>query len=287
MTSSFFSPIYDALVFGVNESDTRRRFKLLFLMLIYGHCYIVIYRSALAGQVYFDGTNTSPSFWYSVLGAMGAGAVFHLIDEGCSRLTRHDGPSEHRHKSPDTDLEDNASSPASSPLAAINHDPHNKPPPQQPTPSLHNTTIQNPPNDPAPLTSTPPSKPPTSIEIFKSFRISLDAPCHNILPQALRKYNIHHDQQHYDLYILFGDQQERLLEPEEFPLRIFKQLDREGKKPIFMLRRKVLDGSPAIAAGQGSFGQEVGAAVGEEPSLIGGEGKGGEETETSSLFKVD
>ncbi|KAI4175182.1 MAG: hypothetical protein LQ346_008110 [Caloplaca aetnensis] len=161
MASSFFSPICDALVFGVNESDTRRRFKLLFLMLIYGHCYIVIYRSALAGQVYFDGTNTSPSFWYSVLGAMGAGVVFHLIDEGCCRLTRHDGPSEYRQERRDTDLEDQASNPASSPRGDSGHVSH-KPLAQQPTPSPHNP-IQDPTNEPAgsppiPPGPTPPSK---------------------------------------------------------------------------------------------------------------------------------
>ncbi|KAL8898654.1 MAG: hypothetical protein Q9207_006594 [Kuettlingeria erythrocarpa] len=289
MILSFFRPIWDSLVFGVNESDTRRRLKLLFLLLIYGHCYIVIYRSALAGQVYSGGTNTSPSFWYSVLGAMGAGAVFHLIDEGCRRLTRHDdGPSEHHQKTTHADLEHNASNPAPSPLAAIGHDSH-QPLPQQPTPSLHNTTIrENPAHDPALLTP-PPSKPNSSIEMFTSFRISLDDPCHKILPHALRKYQINKDWRHYDLYILFGDQ-ERCLEPEDMPLRIFKQLDREGKSPTFMLRRNVSYSPPATTAGQEeSLRQEPGAAVAPaaESRLMGGSGKEEKETETSSLFKVD
>ncbi|KAI9810532.1 MAG: Adaptor for signal transduction [Pycnora praestabilis] len=75
-----------------------------------------------------------------------------------------------------------------------------------------------------------------SVEIFKSFRVSMDDPCYKVLPAALRKYNINADWRQYALYIVYGDQ-ERCLGLEERPLILFKQLDREGKKPMFMLRK--------------------------------------------------
>ena len=77
---------------------------------------------------------------------------------------------------------------------------------------------------------------PTGVEIFKSFRVSMDDPCHKVLPAALKKYNINADWRQYALYIVYGDQ-ERCLGLEEKPLILFKQLDKEGKKPMFMLRR--------------------------------------------------
>lgn len=75
-----------------------------------------------------------------------------------------------------------------------------------------------------------------SVEIFKSFRVSMEDPCHKVLPAALKKYQIHADWRQYALYIVYGDQ-ERCLGLEEKPLILFKQLDREGRKPMFMLRR--------------------------------------------------
>ncbi|KAL9027903.1 MAG: hypothetical protein Q9196_003639, partial [Gyalolechia fulgens] len=69
-----------------------------------------------------------------------------------------------------------------------------------------------------------------SVEIFKSFRVSMEDPCHKVLPAALKKYNINADWRQYALYIVFGDQ-ERCLGMEEKPLILFKQLDREGRKP--------------------------------------------------------
>ena len=75
-----------------------------------------------------------------------------------------------------------------------------------------------------------------SVEIFKSFRVSMDDPCHKVLPAALKKYNIQADWRQYALYIVYGDQ-ERCLGLDEKPLILFKQLDREGRKPMFMLRR--------------------------------------------------
>ena len=73
-------------------------------------------------------------------------------------------------------------------------------------------------------------------QIFKSFRVALDDPCWKVLPAALRKYNIQADWRQYALYIVYGDQ-ERCVGLEEKPLALFKDLDREGKKPMFMLRK--------------------------------------------------
>ncbi|KAK7509862.1 uncharacterized protein IWZ02DRAFT_69239 [Phyllosticta citriasiana] len=74
------------------------------------------------------------------------------------------------------------------------------------------------------------------VEIFKSFRVSIDDPCHKVLPVALKKYNITADWRQYALYIVHGDQ-ERCLGLNEKPLILFKQLDRDGRKPMFMLRK--------------------------------------------------
>lgn len=79
---------------------------------------------------------------------------------------------------------------------------------------------------------------PPSVEIFKSFRVSMDDPCHRVLPAALKKYNIHADWRQYALYIVYGDQ-ERCLALDERPLILFKQLEKEGRKPMFMLRKQL------------------------------------------------
>lgn len=92
-------------------------------------------------------------------------------------------------------------------------------------------------DEPGPLSSSSTTQRETpSVEIFKSFRVSMEDPCHKVLPAALKKYNINADWRQYALYIVFGDQ-ERCLGMEEKPLILFKQLDREGRKPMFMLRR--------------------------------------------------
>lgn len=75
-----------------------------------------------------------------------------------------------------------------------------------------------------------------SVEIFKSFRVSMEDPCYKVLPAALKKYNIQAPADQYALYIVYGDQ-ERCLQRDEKPLILFKQLDKEGKKPMFMLRK--------------------------------------------------
>ncbi|PSK42951.1 hypothetical protein B9Z65_6905 [Elsinoe australis] len=102
----------------------------------------------------------------------------------------------------------------------------------------------------------------SNIEIFKSFRVSIEDPCHKVLPVALKRYNINDDWRQYALYIVHGDQ-ERCLGLEEKPLMLFKQLDREGRKPMFMLRKH------ASPAGEG-WSVPGGAAAAH--GTIGGEG---------------
>jgi protein STE50 len=104
-----------------------------------------------------------------------------------------------------------------------------------------------------------------SVEIFKSFRVSMDDPCYKVLPAALKKYNINADWRQYALYIVYGDQ-ERCLGLEERPLILFKQLDKEGKKPMFMLRRHA---QPAEGYNQGT------GAHSNEPAAVGTPGYSG------------
>ncbi|KAK3333445.1 protein kinase regulator Ste50 [Cercophora scortea] len=107
-----------------------------------------------------------------------------------------------------------------------------------------------------------------SVEIFKSFRVSMDDPCYKVLPAALKKYQINAPWDQYALYIVYGDQ-ERCLGLEEKPLILFKQLDKEGKKPMFMLRKTTaaqMDGSTDVpgSAGLGSSSSR-GASTGYDP----------------------
>lgn len=94
--------------------------------------------------------------------------------------------------------------------------------------------------------SRPPGEP-SSVEIFKSFRVSWEDPCYKVLPAALKKYNIYSDPKNYALYIVYGDQ-ERCLALDEKPLLLFKQLEKEGRKPMFMLR-KIHQDNPGYVAG--------------------------------------
>ncbi|KAI5860501.1 hypothetical protein GGS23DRAFT_606793 [Durotheca rogersii] len=117
----------------------------------------------------------------------------------------------------------------------------------QPTPSSRTTFSENdhshsakqPPVAPRRIQNPPletPGSSPASVEIFKSFRVSMDDPCYKVLPAALKKYQINAPWDQYALYIVYGDQ-ERCLGLQEKPLILFKQLDKEGKKPMFMLRK--------------------------------------------------
>ena len=107
-----------------------------------------------------------------------------------------------------------------------------------------------------------------SVEIFKSFRVSMEDPCEKVLPAALKKYNINADWKNYALYIVYGDQ-ERCLGLREKPLILFKQLDKEGRKPMFMLRRHAapLEGHSGPSGGGGAVGMGGG---GYDPSALGG-----------------
>ncbi|KFA60128.1 hypothetical protein S40285_09572 [Stachybotrys chlorohalonatus IBT 40285] len=99
-----------------------------------------------------------------------------------------------------------------------------------------------------------PSSSNASVEIFKSFRVSMEDPCYKVLPAALKKYQINAPWDQYALYIVYGDQ-ERCLGMDEKPLILFKQLDKEGKKPMFMLRKTnsaPVDGEPGSAGGRGT-----------------------------------
>ncbi|KAH8599590.1 hypothetical protein B0O99DRAFT_610791 [Bisporella sp. PMI_857] len=92
-----------------------------------------------------------------------------------------------------------------------------------------------------------------SVEIFKSFRVSMEDPCYKVLPAALKKYNINAPWEQYALYIVYGDK-ERCLEMHEKPLILFKQLDKEGKKPMFMLRKMNANPDAQVGDGPGSAG---------------------------------
>ena len=133
-------------------------------------------------------------------------------------------------------------------------------------PSSHNSL--NPSNPPSASvgqsasSGQPPPESAPSVEIFKSFRVSLEDPCHKVLPAALRKYNIQADWRQYALYIVYGDQ-ERCVGLDEKPLALFKDLDRDGKKPMFMLRR--LQGT----GGVDQFGSQQ-ALGGMKPMGMGG-----------------
>lgn len=104
-----------------------------------------------------------------------------------------------------------------------------------------------------------------NVNIFKSFRVSMEDPCERVLPAALKKYNINHDWKNYALYIVYGDQ-ERCLGLREKPLILFKQLDKEGRKPMFMLRRH----AAPLEGHSGPTGSGGGQGVG-----MGGGGGGG------------
>lgn len=128
------------------------------------------------------------------------------------------------------DRERNTSNPTPTPNSTSRS--NRQPVPQQSTQTLRDPLQSQ--DDPSTLASAQREAP--SVEIFKSFRVSMEDPCHKVLPAALKKYNINADWRQYALYIVFGDQ-ERCLGMEEKPLILFKQLDREGRKPMFMLRR--------------------------------------------------
>lgn len=132
-------------------------------------------------------------------------------------------------------------------------------------PSAHNSMNGVTATTPMATSGTPGSSADTpSVEIFKSFRVGLEDPCHKVLPAALRKYNIQADWRQYALYIVYGDQ-ERCVDLDEKPLALFKALDSEGKKPMFMLRKLA---APADTPGSASM-RPPGLGPGGAPSSSG------------------
>ena len=85
-----------------------------------------------------------------------------------------------------------------------------------------------------------------------SFRVGLEDTCRTVTPAVLWKYNITGDWRDYLLYLVYVDGQ-RLIRLEEKPLLLFKELDKAGKKPIFMFRRK--SGGPVDKRAEGSVVQ--------------------------------
>ncbi|EPE07319.1 protein kinase regulator ste50 [Ophiostoma piceae UAMH 11346] len=149
----------------------------------------------------------------------------------------------------------------------------------QPTPSSRSTFAEShhryapstrekdngaPQRNPTPAPDTPGN---ASVEIFKSFRVSMDDPCYKVLPAALRRYQINAPPDQYALYIVYGDQ-ERCLALNEKPLILFKQLDKEGKKPMFMLRKTAnaqVDLPTDIPGSAGLNAAARGASTGYDP----------------------
>ncbi|KAI9714119.1 MAG: Adaptor for signal transduction [Chrysothrix sp. TS-e1954] len=121
-------------------------------------------------------------------------------------------------------------------------------------------------------TSTP-TEDPTGF--MKSFRVSMEEPCHKVLPVALQKYHIQDDWRQYSLYIVYGDQ-ERCLGLDERPLILFKQLANEGKKPMFMLRKHAApqDGFAHTRVEGGSTGTGTGGTSGNSSGGGGSYGPG-------------
>jgi hypothetical protein len=155
--------------------------------------------------------------------------------------------------------------------------PDDNPPVQRPE-RLNPTPTQQSRADPPPRVESRAGADPPSVEIFKSFRVSLEDPCHKVLPAALKKYNINADWKQYALYIVYGDQ-ERCLALDERPLILFKQLDKEGKKPMFMLRRN-LHPMDNIYPNAGGAGAGAGAGAGSGP----GPGPGGSAPNSAAAF---
>lgn len=140
-----------------------------------------------------------------------------------------------------------------------------------PTPTPSSASRTRPGRDPLDETASSGKSDAPSVEIFKSFKVSMEDPCHKVLPAALKKYNIHADWRQYALYIVYGDQ-ERCLGLDEKPLILFKQLDREGRKPMFMLRRHAapMEGHSGPSAAGGGGG---GPGGGMESSMGLGSGR--------------
>lgn len=74
-------------------------------------------------------------------------------------------------------------------------------------------------------------------EPLKQLRAKTDDPCYKILQHAMRRHGISNDDwRKYALVICYGDQ-ERVLELNEKPVVIFRELQEQGQRPAIMLRQ--------------------------------------------------
>ncbi|CCH58522.1 hypothetical protein TBLA_0A07330 [Henningerozyma blattae CBS 6284] len=100
-------------------------------------------------------------------------------------------------------------------------------------------------NTPSPTEMDHPSKEnlvkestPSMNEPLKHLRASKDDSCERILRSAMKRYKLNdQDWKQYVLVICYGDQ-ERILELDERPVVIFKNLRQRGLHPAIMLRRR-------------------------------------------------
>ena len=83
-------------------------------------------------------------------------------------------------------------------------------------------------------TNAPSSK--DDVTLSTSFYLPIGATCDEILPSALRRYNLVVDPSKYQIYIVVGDV-ERPMDGKEKPLVIVRAYVRQGLKPNFMLRK--------------------------------------------------
>ncbi|CAI4037562.1 hypothetical protein SMKI_03G0350 [Saccharomyces mikatae IFO 1815] len=87
-------------------------------------------------------------------------------------------------------------------------------------------------------TSTANTPGPSPNEALKQLRASKEDSCERILKNAMKRHNLaDQDWRQYVLVICYGDQ-ERLLELNEKPVIIFKNLKQQGLHPAIMLRRR-------------------------------------------------
>ncbi|GMM38615.1 Ste50 protein [Saccharomycopsis crataegensis] len=91
---------------------------------------------------------------------------------------------------------------------------------------------------PGPLSGV--SSTPTGVrtEPLKQLKAKYDDPCYKVLQKAMIKHKINNvDWRNYVLVICYGDK-ERILGPEEKPVKVFKELqDKGGQHPSFMIRQ--------------------------------------------------
>ncbi|EDO19128.1 hypothetical protein Kpol_2000p96 [Vanderwaltozyma polyspora DSM 70294] len=77
-----------------------------------------------------------------------------------------------------------------------------------------------------------------ATEPLKQLRASKEDSCERILRNAMKRHNLNeHEWRQYGLVICYGDQ-ERILELDEKPVVIFKNLKQQGLHPTIMLRHR-------------------------------------------------